>query len=123
MATSDERMKILTMIGENKISAEEGARLLQALQQGSKRNADERPRDPRWLRVKVTDTRLNKPKVNINLPMSLVNVGIKLGARFIPADKEADFAGVLQAIRSGATGKVFEYEDRDDAEKVEIWVE
>jgi hypothetical protein len=123
MATSDERMKILTMIGENKISAEEGARLLQALQQGSKRNADERPRDPRWLRVKVTDTRLNKPKVNINLPMSLVNVGIKLGARFIPSDKEADFAGVLQAIRSGATGKVFEYEDRDDAEKVEIWVE
>ena len=36
MATSDERMKILKMIDEGKISAEEGAKLLAALSSGSR---------------------------------------------------------------------------------------
>jgi hypothetical protein len=123
MTTAEERMKILDMIREKKITAEEGARLLQALQEGARRGPAEKGRDPRWLRVRVTDLRSNKAKVNVNLPMSLVNVGIKLGARFVPAEGDVDITGVLDAIRSGAVGKVFEYEDSADGERVEIWVE
>lgn len=123
MTTAEERMKILDMIRDKKITAEEGAQLLQALQEGTRRGDREKGRDPRWLRVRVTDLRTNKAKVNVNLPMSLVNVGVKLGARFIPTDGEVDIAGILDSIRRGQIGKVFEFEDSNDGERVEIWVE
>jgi hypothetical protein len=60
MATSEERMKILKMIEEGKLTPEEGAKLLAALAESRKP-----PRRPparsasggaRWLRVRVTDT-------------------------------------------------------------------
>lgn len=124
MTTAEERMKILDMIREGKISSDEGARLLQALQQGAKRaEGQNKGREPRWLRIRVMDVRANKAKVNVSLPMSLVDVGIKLGARFIPADQDSEFTEVLEAIRRGQMGKVFEYEDRAEGEKVEVWVE
>jgi len=124
MTTAEERMKILDMIRDGKISPDEGSRLLQALNVGAKKAEDkDRGRDPRWLRVRVTNKATNKTKVNVSVPMSLVNVGIKLGARFIPTDSEVDFTRALEAIRSGQTGKIFEYDDHDDAERVEVWVE
>jgi hypothetical protein len=122
MSTAEERMKILDMIREGKIKPEEGAKLLQALQTGSKKAAD-KGRTPRWLRINVTEMKTNKSKVNVNLPMSLVNVGVKLGARFIPGDRDLNFTEVLEAIRSGVIGKVFEYEDPNEGERIEIWVE
>lgn len=121
MTTAEERMKILDMIRDGKIKPEEGARLLQALQAGAPK--PEKTRDPRWLRVQVTDLKTNKAKVNVNLPMSLVNVGIKLGARFVPSGGDVDFASVMESIRNGEIGKVFEYEDQDEGERLEIWVE
>src|SRR5256885_721615 len=104
MATVEERMKILDMVREGKISPEEGARLLQALQAGAKKGSD--LRDPRWLRVRVTDIKSGRTKVNVNIPMSLVSVGIKMGARFAPTSSSFNYAEVMDAIRSGATGKI-----------------
>jgi hypothetical protein len=63
MATADERMQILRMIENRQISAEEGARLLSALED---KPAPELPPPPspqtrgRWLRVRVTDLRSGK---------------------------------------------------------------
>jgi hypothetical protein len=122
MTTAQERIKILDMIREGKIKAEEGARLLQALH-GATERTNIKTREPRWVRVQVTDMRTGKAKVNVNMPMGLVNVGIKLGARFIPSEGEAQFAQAMEAIRSGQTGKVFEYTHIEDAEHIEVWVE
>ena len=83
-------MQILKMIQEGKISADEGAKLLEVLNAGTK--SDKRPPSPplppgapgsdaRWFRVRVTDLRSGKNKVNVNIPMGLVNVGLKMGAR------------------------------------------
>src|SRR5260221_4166927 len=99
MATSEERIKILEMIREGKISAQEGARLLQALQ-GNKK-ANEPARDPRWLRVRVTDLKTSQAKVNVNLPMSLVSVGIKMGARFAPTNANFNYNEIMDAIKGG----------------------
>lgn len=119
MTTSEERIKILQMISEGKLSPEEGTRLLQALQSGAKKTNDKR--NPRSLRVRVTDLRSGKTKASVNLPMSLVNVGIRMGARFVPKDSAFDADSVLESIRAGAIGKVVDFEDDD--EHVEIWVE
>ncbi len=125
MATSEERMRILQMIQENKITAEEGARLLQAL--GSTKQTPTPPppptRDPRLLRVRITDLNTGKPKVNVNIPMSLVNVGVKLGARFTPTSAGVDYDEIMEAIKGGASGKIVDVEDIESGEHVEVWVE
>ena len=121
MATAEERLKILDMVREGKISPEEGARLLQALQSGGKKAAG--GRDPRWLRVRVTDLRTGQAKVNVNIPMSLVNVGIKMGARFAPTSVDFNYGEVMEAIKSGTTGKIVDMEDQTEGERIEIWSE
>ncbi|MCS6871567.1 MAG: hypothetical protein RML95_05170 [Anaerolineae bacterium] len=120
MATPEERMKILDMIREGKIKPDEGARLLQALQQSAQKA--EKARDPRWLRVRVMDLQTERIKVNVNLPMSVVNVGLKLGARFVP-NSEVDFAALMQAIKEGQVGKVLELVNHEEGERVEVWIE
>ena len=105
MTTAEERMRILQMIQEGKVTAEEGTRLLEAL--GSSRPATPTPaRDPRLLRVRITDLATGKTKVNVNIPMSLVTVGIKLGARFTPHSANVDYDEILEAIRGGAVASV-----------------
>lgn len=129
MATTDERLRILKMVEQGQISAEDGARLLEAL------SSAEQPRlappysnatssgSPRWLRVRVTDLATGKNKVNVNIPMGLVNVGLKMGARFAPEMEGVDIEQLTQLIKSGATGKLIEVEDAADGERVEIFVE
>ncbi len=121
MATAEERMKILDMVREGKVSPEEAARLLQALQAGNKKAAS--GRDPRWLRVRITDVKTGRTKVSVNIPMSLVSVGIKMGARFAPTNANFDYQSVMDAIKSGATGKIVDIEDQDEGERVELWIE
>ena len=121
MATVEERMKILEMVREAKISPEEGARLLQALQAGDKKGTN--GRDPRWLHIRITDLSTGQAKVNVNIPMSLVSVGIKMGARFAPSSANINYAEVMEAVRAGNSGKIVDIEDQDEGERVEIWSE
>ncbi len=122
MVSSEERLKILDMVRDGKISPEEGARLLQALQSGAKKG-ESSGREPRWLRVRVTDLATNRTKVSVNIPMGLVNVGMKMGARFVPSNANFDYQGIMEAIKSGETGKIVDYEDAAEAERVEVWIE
>jgi hypothetical protein len=83
----------------------------------------ESPSAPRWFRVTVTDLETGKNKVNVNLPMSLVDVGTRLGARFAPELEGMDFNDIIQQVKSGAQGKIIEVEDLEGGERVEIYVE
>ena len=127
MATTEERMQILKMVSEKKITAEEGAKLLSALEPDKKKESAVvmvgGPSSPRWFRVRVTDLETGKPKVNVNLPMSLVNVGMKMGARFAPEIEGIDLSEIFEQIREGAQGKMIDVEDAEDGERVEIYVE
>jgi hypothetical protein len=126
MATVEERMQILKMIEEGKISAEEGAKLLAALSAGSKADASRREASggsAKQFRVRVTDLTTGRNKVNINIPMSLVNVGLKMGARFAPDIEGVNFDEIVAAIKSGSQGKIVDVVDEEDGERVEIYVE
>jgi hypothetical protein len=123
MALSEERMQILNMIQNGQITAEEGTKLLSALKAGKKDGADAEGARPRWFRVRVTDLRTGKNKVNMSIPMALVNVGVKMGARFVPDTEDVDFDEIRDALQSGQSGKILEVEDEDDQERVEIFVE
>lgn len=125
MATAEERMEILGMVQSGQLTAEEGARLLEALEQQeeprSTRGVPTQSKQPRRLRVRVSDLETGRRKVNIDLPWNLINVGMHMGARFAP--DEIDLEAVMDALRSGTEGKIVDVEDAEDNERVEIFVE
>lgn len=127
MATAEERMQILKMIEEGKISAADGAELLRALSKDKSNQASVEPlkgaSNPRWFRVRITDTKSGRNKVNVNIPFGLVNVGLKMGARFAPEMDSVDFEELMDAVRSGKQGKVLDVTDEEGGEHVEIFVE
>jgi hypothetical protein len=124
MATTEERMQILKMIENGHISAEEGARLLAALEEsGAKEQPERQGRRAQWFRVRVTDLKSGKNKVNVNIPMGLVNVGMRMGAKFAPDIEGLDLDDIMATIKSGALGKIIDVEDNEDGERVEIYVE
>lgn len=126
MASSEERIKILQMIQDEKISPEDGAKLLEALNRSAGARPSAMGRTPapgeegRYLRVRVTDMNTGKTKVSVNLPLSLVDTGINIASNFVPEVAQAD---IMRAIRSGVIGKVVDIEDEEGGQNVEIFIE
>jgi len=132
MATSEERLKVLHMIQEGKISAAEGMKLLDALGQpkvpvSSRAPASPRPalsgQGARWFRVRVTDTDTGRVRVNIRLPITVVTAGVKLGARFSPEVDGLDMNALMDSIRTGEMGQIVDVYDENDGEHVEVFLE
>ncbi len=126
MATTEERMKILNMIKEGKISAEEGAKLLAALgdsQKSTRSPATKTAGEPRWFRVRVTDLVHGKTKVSVNIPIGLMEWGMQIGAQFAPEVADLDFEQLKEMLQSGVEGKVVDVIDEEDGEHVEIFIE
>lgn len=126
MATTEERMKILNMIREGKISAEEGAKLLSALGDTEKPSRTPSTRtsgEPRWFRVRVTDLVNGKTKVSVNIPIGLMEWGMQIGAQFAPEVADLDFEQLKEMLQSGVEGKVVDVIDEEDGEHVEIFIE
>lgn len=131
MATTEERMKILQMIQEGKITAEDGAKLLSALTSSAARNKPQRTGGPtarrgtaKWLRVRVTDMRSGKSKVNVNLPISLLEAGMSIAGHFADDINVDDImTAISDAIDDNMTGKIIDVVDGDDGEHVEIFID
>ena len=125
MASREERKKILQMIQDGKITADEGAKLLAALSQGSRRKATtySRSADSRYMRVRVTDTFSGKTKVSVNLPLGLVDAGLNIASNFMPDLGENTAMDIGNAIREGLTGKIVDVFDDEDGEHIEIFIE
>jgi hypothetical protein len=125
MASTEERIKILKMIEEGKLTAAEGAKLLAALSA----TAVKPPKRPplgrpgggaRMLRVRVTDTVTGKAKATVNLPLALVDAGLNIASQYAPG---VAFDQLIEAINAGAEGKIIDVTDEEDGEHVEIFIE
>ncbi len=126
MATTEERLQILRLIEQGKITAEEGAALLKALHEGEERASAEPVRgssQARWFRVRVTDTRSGRNKASVNIPIGLVHVGLRMGARFVPEMDHDKYQQLSDAIRTGRQGKIFDAMDENAFERVEVFIE
>ena len=127
MATSVERLKILKLVQEGNLTAEEGIELLDLLgaktPAGKANPAEPQPAVAQWFRVVVTDTTTGKIRVNVRLPISLVNAGMKMGARFSPQVEGLDRETLSAFINNGITGKVVDVRDEQDGEHVEVFIE
>jgi hypothetical protein len=80
--------------------------------------------DPnRRLRVRVTNLQTGRDRVNVYLPLTLVEAGLKLGARYEPRIANLDFNEILEQIHSGSNGQLVDVEDWEDGQRVEIFID
>lgn len=118
---NEERMQILKMVEAGQISAEDAARLLDALDGPAP--GPEGPAAGRKLRIRVTDRETRKKKVNLTIPIGLA----KIAAKFVPpktkkklASEGVDFDAVLSQAVSENIGKVVDAETEDDIVEISI---
>ena len=81
------------------------------------------PGAARWLRVRVTDVATGRSKATVQIPIALLDAGMKIGAHFAPEVEGVDMSSVMDALRAGVTGKIIDVTDDEDGEHVEIYVE
>ena len=118
----EDRIQVLKMLEEGKITAEEAARLLDALQESP--GTEEKPQPGKRILIKVTDPKTGKRKVNLKIPIGLA----KIAAKFVPArakrklaEEGVDVDAVLASVLSENAGKIVDI-DTDD-EHVEISID
>jgi hypothetical protein len=149
---SNEKIKILEMVQEGKITVQEGMDLLKVLEESyfsgsssSKFDSDLANRnrattyEERFLRIRVAGDKTLK--VNVNVPLSLIRTASKLityAMSFVPAEKRSeieqkgldiealDIEGLILLIEKSVDGKIVDVEVADPHEgniKVEVYVE
>lgn len=122
---SEERMQILKMLQEGRITAEQANELLSALEQPAPPREPSIHRQARFFRVMAREG--GNLKVNVNIPLDLV----RALSHLIPKDalkvghggeaRTIDLDAVIQAVEDGAQGKIVEVHDEDT--EIEIFVD
>ena len=127
MSMSEERLKILKMVQEGKITADEAAQLLEAMDITVTPTIPDKPsragNSATLLRVLVSDTDTGRKRVDVRLPVGLVRAGIKAGAHFAPEIEGLDLEELLGFIENNSMGKIVDVYDEDDGEHVEVYLE
>ena len=125
MTTNDERIRILSMLQEGKIDSSEAAHLLQALDESAKPAAEEAKasKKPRYLRIKVTRVLDGKSIADIKVPVSVVNAGMRMGAKFSPHMAGMDPDMLAELLNSDEPGQILDVSDEEDGEHVQIYLE
>ena len=79
---------------------------------------------PHWLRIRVRDLDTGRNKVNISLPLGIVEMGLGLARRF-GADfgDEYNIDEMWQMIKEGERGVLIDVEDEDDNQHVQISID
>ena len=126
-SVEEERLRVLRMVEEGKLNASEGINLLETLAQGQK-SAKAQPRvssgGPQWFRVRVTDLDTGRSKATVNIPLSLMDWGLRIGAKFAPEVADYNLNELTKILRQdGLDGKIIDVIDDEDGEHVEIFVE
>lgn len=129
MVNKEERMKVLEMVRDGVISAEEAAQLLETMSDSSDRPSPGQKKTGKvdlkgkFLRVRVTDATSNKAKVNVTVPLSFIELAVRTGARFVPDMNGIDVEELWEAIQDGATGKMVDVTDEEGGEHVEVYID
>jgi polyhydroxyalkanoate synthesis regulator phasin len=122
---NEEKMQILSMLEKGKISADEAARLLDALGAVEQPATDREKMDgkkAKWLRIHVTEN--GKDKVKVNMPIKLVQILSKMHG-IMPTDAKMtldqhniDLSAIMDAIKDGAEGEIVNVEDGNATVKI-----
>lgn len=120
---SKERLEVLKMIEQGKVSPEEGLKLIEALNSDFDSTISKR----RVVRIKLLDTE-NNAKVDFKIPSNFIKMLANFVSKFtdridFKKAKDFDIDNFIKLINSGFTGKVFSAQSDDGKEQIEIYVE
>jgi len=116
------RTEVLKMVESGRLSAVEAmAKLTPPKKPALKLTTPEGQR--RWFHVRVTNLDTGQPQVTVNLPMSLVQVGLSIGSRFAPEIDGLDWQTIANARNDETAGRIVEVEDLEQGKRVEVYVE
>lgn len=124
MSNNEEKLLILKMIEEGKVTSAEGLELLDAVE--SKSSQMKSTSNAKWLKIRISEG--DKAKVNVNIPVSLIDIGLKLADKMSPEMKDMDlnnidFDEIIEAVKNGAEGKLVDIYDEEENQKIEIYVD
>ena len=136
MSEMQERLMILKMIEDGKVTADDGARLLASIGEKEKQESPVgspvkeietivKPRadGKKWFRVRVSDIASGRTKTTVNLPMGLVDWGLKVGAQYAPELNDLNISELQDMLTEETEGLLVDVYDEEDGERVEIYVE
>lgn len=94
---NEERLRILNLLASGKVTADEAARLLDALgAKGGDESGSGKAAPPRYLRVLVESHEPDQAgRVNVRVPMNLLRAGVRLAA-LLPAGVHEQINGALR---------------------------
>lgn len=76
------------------------------------------------MKIRVRDLDTGRNKVNISLPLGIVDMGLGLARRFgADFDSEYNIDEMWQMIKDGERGVLVDVEDEDDNQHVQIYID
>jgi len=122
--SSEERLTILRLLQEGKITSQEASRLLEALDASAAPPAPPAaPKKAHWLHIRVTEMTSGRVRVNVTLPAAMVRAGLKLGSRFSSDLEGLDPAMLSEFLAQGEAGMLVDVVDEAGGEHVEVFLD
>lgn len=125
MTNNEEKMRILNMVQEGKITALEASQLLEALDvkpeeltipfKDAANTISKTNSRTRWVRIQVNDVKSGKNTVNMRLPMGIVKIGAKAVMRVNLKDNDGSEINLDELLKEAL--------EKDDADGVLVDVE
>ncbi len=146
--SGEDRMEILQLLSEGKVSVEEAGRMLSGSEtkiasqvpgmikvteadianpnvdksyepSSPQKSNGERPK---WFHVRVSDLKTGKGKVSVNIPIGLVRAGFSIGSRFAPDLQGMDWDELSDMLLKEKS-VIVDVQDEEDGEHVQIYVD
>jgi hypothetical protein len=117
-----DRSNILAQLAAGQISADQAAEQLRGAVPSAATPAS-RAWVNRWLRIRVTDLDTGKQKVTVNLPMTWVAAGLRIGSQYSAELDRLDLPQLLSDLEAGGSGQIVDVEDLEDGQRVQIFVD
>ena len=141
------RMEILELLSNGKITAAEAADLLSDIGQPEAPAAAPPPpaakapeppkaasapvaptngdssKEPSWFRVRVANLETGKNRVTVNIPVKMMKFGLKIGSRFSPEIENLDWNELTGMMQDMKTGMLVDVQDEDSNEHVQVYLD
>jgi hypothetical protein len=147
--SGEDRMEILQLLSEGKVSVEEAGRMLAGskaekavtqtpdilsvteddlsnpeVYESSEPSPPQKSNGdrPKWFHIRVSDLKTGKGKVTVNIPLGRVRAGVGIGSRFSPELGGMDW-DELSTMLTREKGVLIDVQDEEDGEHVQIYVD
>lgn len=121
---NEDELKILKMIETGTITAEEGAKLLEAIQISDKKKQTQK-KTLKIVKLLIKD-KSEEQDIEIKLPLAIFKAGFKIGGKFSPelqkTMNEVNYDEILQNVQDGTVGEVTTVVT-NDGHTIKIYIE